>query len=61
MAGERAKDNKTLTAKCGSCGKDLAAVEMLGLKSVVNGKRTLVSVCRPCHEKGWRPPGYVGF
>jgi hypothetical protein len=61
MAGERAKDNKTLTSKCGSCGKDLPAVEMLGLKTVEDGKRTIVSVCKPCHAKGWRPPGYTGF
>ena len=61
MAGERAKDNKTLTAKCGSCGKDLPAVEMLGMKSIEGGKRKLVSVCRPCQAKGWRPPGYTGF
>jgi hypothetical protein len=61
MAGERPKDNKTLTAKCASCGKDVPAVEMFGLKSVEGGKRQMVSVCRPCREKGWRPPGYVGF
>jgi len=61
MAGERPKDNKTLTAKCASCGKDLPAVDMVGLKSVEDGKRKQVSVCRPCHGKGWRPPGYAGF
>ena len=61
MAGERAKDNKTLTAKCASCSKDVPAVEMVGLKSNEGGKRKIVSACRPCHEKGWRPPGYLGF
>jgi len=61
MAGERAKDNKTLKAKCGSCEKELAAVEMIGMKTIDGKNRKIVSVCRPCHDKGWRPPGYAGF
>lgn len=61
MAGERAKDNKTLVGKCASCEKAVPAVELVGMKTADKGKRVLVSVCRACRDKGWRPPGYTGY
>ncbi|MEA2626151.1 MAG: hypothetical protein QOD06_2196 [Candidatus Binatota bacterium] len=61
MAGERAKDNKTLTSTCASCGKNSASALLTGLKGVENGKRKIFAVCTACRDKGWRPPGYSGF
>lgn len=61
MAGERAKDNKTLVAKCTSCEKAVPAVELVGMKILEGGKRKVISVCRACRDKGFRPPGYTGY
>jgi NAD-dependent SIR2 family protein deacetylase len=61
MAGERAKDNKTLTARCAACGKETPSVTAVGLVAIDNGRRTIMPVCPACYEKGWRPPGYAGF
>ncbi|MGH7856597.1 MAG: hypothetical protein ACREQY_04645 [Candidatus Binatia bacterium] len=61
MPGERAKDNKTLTVKCASCGKETPTDLMAGLEGGEGRVRKVFPVCRPCYEKGWRPPGYRGF
>lgn len=53
MAGEKAKENKTLRAACAACGKDLS-VELLRGVMVGKGRdRHIVAVCRPCIDKGW--------
>ncbi len=55
MAGEKAKENKTLQAPCAACGKELS-VELLRGTSVGSGRgRHIVAVCRPCLDKGWDP------
>jgi hypothetical protein len=61
MAGERPKDNKTLTTRCAACGKETPAVTATGLVAAADGRRKVVPVCSACYETGWRPPGYVGF
>jgi hypothetical protein len=55
MPSERAKDNKTLTATCASCGKSLSAELLVGI-AVGRGKGAKsVAVCEPCRAKGWKP------
>jgi hypothetical protein len=61
MAGGPGADNKTLIATCVSCGKDIPAINAIGLISNEGGRRKIHSVCPACHEKGWRPPDYTGF
>ena len=62
MAGERAKDNKTLTAPCGACGKATPTAQLIGLAVGDEGrKRKTVPVCPACRDKGWRPEGYRGM
>lgn len=61
MAGGPGADNKTLVATCASCGKEIPAISAIGLIGNENGQRKIYSVCPACQEKGWRPPGYVGF
>lgn len=53
MAGEKAKENKRLTAACAACGKQMS-VELLTGKMVGEGpQRRIVAVCQPCLDKGW--------
>jgi len=53
MAGEKAKENKRLTAKCAACAKEMS-VELLTGKVVGDGRhRRIVAVCQPCLDKGW--------
>ena len=55
MAGEKSKENKTLQAACGACGKELS-VEMLRGITVGSGRnRRIVPVCQACLDKGWDP------
>ena len=58
MAGEKAKENKRLTAKCAACDKAMS-VELLTGKVTGEGRqRRIVAVCQPCLDKGWtaQPP-----
>jgi hypothetical protein len=55
MPSEKAKENKTLVAQCGACGKTLSAELIHGLLVECNGKRTTVPVCDDCREAGWQP------
>jgi hypothetical protein len=61
MPGERAKDNKTLTAACASCGKETPTDLMIALIGGQGPERKSYAICKSCHDKGWRPPGYAGF
>ena len=55
MPSERAKENKTLTASCASCGK-VVSTEMLTGVVVGKGRDVkLTAVCQPCLDKGWTP------
>ncbi len=55
MASEKAKENKTLVAQCSACGKSVSTELIHGVLVERNGRRTLVSVCDECREKGWQP------
>jgi len=55
MAGEKAKENKTLVAQCGACGKTLSVELIHGVLVEHNGKRATGPVCDDCREKGWQP------
>jgi len=53
MAGEKAKENKRLTAHCAACDKEMS-VELLTGKVIGEGRhRRIVAVCQACLEKGW--------
>jgi hypothetical protein len=53
MAGEKAKENKRLTAQCAACEK-LMSVELLTGKVSGEGRqRRIVAVCQACLDKGW--------
>lgn len=53
MAGEKAKENKRLTATCAACGKEMS-VELLTGKVTGEGRhRRIVAACQPCLDKGW--------
>ena len=57
MAGEKAKENKRLTATCAACGKE-QSVELLTGRVIGFARRTrIVPVCQACIDKGWAPPG----
>jgi hypothetical protein len=55
MAGEKAKENKHLTASCASCGKEMSVELLTGVVIGVARRRRIVPVCHPCLEKGWAP------
>jgi len=56
MAGEKAKENKTLVAQCEACGK-AQSVELMSAVLVGTGRaRRLVNVCEACRAAGWTPP-----
>ena len=61
MPGERAKDNKTLTAPCAACGKDTPTDVMIGMLGGEKRQQKIFPVCQVCRDKGWRPPNYRGF
>lgn len=55
MAGEKAKENKTLVARCEACGK-VQSVELMTALVVGRGRgRRLANVCDTCREAGWTP------
>jgi hypothetical protein len=53
MAGEKAKENRTLQASCAGCGKDLSVELLRGVTVGAGRDRRIVAVCRPCLDKGW--------
>lgn len=56
-----ARENKALLAICVSCLKPTQTVLMVGLTGTENGNGPKqYSVCFPCANKGWRPPGFNG-
>jgi hypothetical protein len=55
MAGEKAKENKTLQSACAGCGDEMS-VELLRGVTVGSGRsRRIVAVCKSCLDKGWDP------
>ncbi len=60
MPSEKAKDNKALQATCSACQKRFSVELMVSLTGRDNGQRRYYSVCIPCANKGWRPPGFSG-
>lgn len=55
MAGEKAKENKTLTATCGGCGKTMSTELLTGVLVGRAPHRQLVPACQPCLDRGWSP------
>lgn len=55
MAGEKAKENKTLVSPCAGCGKVLSTELLHGV--VVGSARhgRVIAVCQACRDKGWTP------
>jgi hypothetical protein len=60
MAGEKAKENKRLTAKCAGCGKELSVELLTGVVVGTARRRHIVPVCDACREKGWSPEQVEG-
>lgn len=56
MPSEKAKENKTLTARCTACGKTVSAELIHGVLVEHHGRRATVPVCDDCRQKGWQPP-----
>jgi len=61
MPSEKAKANKALIAVCSACNKSVSTEEMVSLTGRNNGTQQPFSVCIPCADSGWRPPGFSGF
>jgi hypothetical protein len=55
MAGEKAKENKTLVATCAGCGKTLSTELLYGIVTGRGRVRTVVGVCQACRDQGWTP------
>lgn len=55
MPSERAKENKTLTAPCASCGKTFSTEMLSGVMVGYGRTANLVAVCEGCVAKGWKP------
>lgn len=53
MAGEKAKDNKTLVAVCAACGKTMSTELLTGIVVGAGRARRIVPVCQPCRAAGW--------
>lgn len=53
MAGEKAKENKRLTAHCAACAKEMSVELLNGKVSGEGRQRRIVAVCQPCLDKGW--------
>jgi len=53
MAGEKAKENRTLHATCVACGKDLSVELLRGITVGTGRDRRIVAVCQPCLDGGW--------
>lgn len=54
MPSERAKENKTLTATCASCGKSMSTEMLTGVVVGRGRAAKTASVCQPCLDKGWK-------
>jgi len=61
MPSEKAKDNKALVATCAACQKSLSTEVMVSLSGRDNGRLRQFTVCVPCANGGWRPPGFSGI
>ncbi len=61
MPSEKAKDNKALVATCAACQKSLSTEVMVSLSGRDNGRLKQFTVCVPCANSGWRPPGFSGI
>jgi hypothetical protein len=61
MPSEKAKDNKALVATCAACQKSLSTEVMVSLSGRDNGRSRQFTVCVPCANGGWRPPGFSGI
>ncbi len=55
MAGEKAKENKTLQAACASCGSEMSVELLRGVTTGTGRSRRIVAVCKACLDKGWDP------
>ena len=53
MAGEKAKENMTLTSSCAGCAKSFSTELLHGVIVGVARNRRIVPVCETCLEKGW--------
>jgi hypothetical protein len=54
MPSERAKENKTLTATCASCGKSLSTEMLVGVAVGRGRDAHIAAVCQPCLDKGYK-------
>ena len=61
MPSEKAKDNKALVATCVACQKSLSTEVMVSLSGRDDGRLKQFTVCVPCANGGWRPPGFSGI
>jgi len=61
MPSEKAKDNKALAATCVACSKSVSTESMVSLLGRENGRYKQFTVCIPCADGGWRPPGFEGI
>jgi hypothetical protein len=61
MPSEKAKDNKALVATCAACQKSLSTEVMVSLSGRDNSRLKQFTVCVPCANGGWRPPGFDGI
>ena len=55
MAGDKAKENKKLTAVCAACDQELSTELLKGVVVGCRRKRRIIPVCQPCQDKGWSP------
>ncbi|MGH7863946.1 MAG: hypothetical protein ACREQB_03080 [Candidatus Binataceae bacterium] len=60
MSSEKAKENKSLQAICVACQKRYSTESMVSLTGRDDGRLRSYSVCIPCANQGWRPPGFAG-
>ncbi|HTR63684.1 MAG TPA: hypothetical protein VMH37_18375 [Candidatus Binataceae bacterium] len=60
MPSEKAKENKALIATCVACSKPVSTETAVGLTGMEDGHRKSFTVCIPCANKGFRPPGFSG-
>ena len=60
MPSEKAKENKTLVATCAACNKPVSVETAVSLRGREEGVARNWTVCVPCANKGWRPPGFAG-
>lgn len=56
MPSEKAKENKTLTAECGACGKSVSTELIHAVVVRRDNRRVALPVCDECRGKGWEPP-----